>query len=107
MNTAFPVLSALTLAALVLSAAPAQAGPLERGCLGSERKLASRALCACIQQVADGTLNRRDQRMAARFFKRPHLAQEIRQSERPQHEVFWKRYHAFGDRVARVCAPYG
>jgi hypothetical protein len=107
MTRAIPAVSALAIAVIMLGAPAAQAGPLERGCLGSERKAASRALCACIQQVADSSLTRRDQRMAARFFKRPHLAQEIRQSDRPQHELFWKRYRAFGDQVERVCAPYG
>lgn len=101
------MLPLLAFAALGLTSPTAGAGPLERGCLGSDRMAASRELCACIQQVADSALSRRDQRMAARFFRRPHLAQEIRQSDRPQHELFWKRYRAFGERAERVCAPHG
>lgn len=86
-----------------LSAGIAQAGPIERACLKADRKSASRPLCNCVQQVADLTLDNRDQRLAASFFKDPHRAQEIRQSDNSSHESFWKRYKAFGASAESYC----
>lgn len=92
---------------LLAAAAPgAQAGDaIRKACLKADRPNASRALCGCIQSVADQSLNRRDQRMAATFFKDPHKAQVIRQSDRPSHEAFWQRYKAFGAQAEETCAP--
>ena len=97
-----------TIAAVLAAAtvSSASAGPLERGCLRSDRPGATRAMCGCIQAVADGMLTRGDQRMAARFFRDPHRAQEVRQSDNPRHERFWQDYRAFGDRVEQTCAAY-
>nr|WP_245913012.1 hypothetical protein [Litoreibacter ponti] len=87
------------------AAAPvaAVAGPIERACLKADRKAASRPLCNCVQQVADLTLDGSDQRLAATFFKDPHRAQEIRQSDRISHEAFWKRYKQFGANAESYC----
>lgn len=85
------------------SPAPASAGVIERACLTSSRKNVSRPLCGCIQRVADQMLTRSDQRMAASFFKDPHKAQEIRQSDNTRHEAFWDRYTEFGSTAAAVC----
>ena len=82
----------------------AQAGMIERACLKSDRQAASRTLCGCIQQVADATLDRRDQRMAASFFDDPHRAQEVRQSDRRRDEVFWQKYRRFGSTAESYCA---
>ena len=82
----------------------AQAGVIERACLKSDRKAANRSLCGCIQQVADVTLTRRDQRMAAKLFRDPHRAQEVRQSDSPRHEVFWKKYKSFGSTAENYCS---
>ncbi len=82
----------------------AQAGVIERACLGSDRTQASRGLCGCIQQVADVTLTRRDQRMAAQFFKDPHRAQEVRQSSNPRDETFWRKYRSFGSTAENYCS---
>jgi len=90
-------------AILVLGVSPALAGPIDNACLNSGRK-ANRALCGCIQQVADMTLSRGDQRKAAAFFKDPHKAQEIRQSSRSSDESFWKRYKNFADTAEGYCA---
>ena len=93
--------SALTL--LPASAAPA--GDLIRNaCLNADRPGASRQLCSCIQKVADQSLKRRDQKLAASFFSDPHKAQVIRQSDRPANEVFWARYKEFGNTAEQVCA---
>jgi hypothetical protein len=74
--------AALVALALPLSATIAAAGPIERACLGSDRKAANRATCGCIQQVADTTLRGSDQRRAAKFFTDPDQAQETMNSGR-------------------------
>lgn len=81
----------------------AQAGAIENACVDSGRRGATRSLCTCIQTVADKTLTRRDQRVAAGFFKDPHRAQELRQSDRNRDEDFWLRYKAFGSAASRSC----
>ncbi|MEP3295677.1 MAG: hypothetical protein ABJO27_04210, partial [Pseudoruegeria sp.] len=78
-------------------------GTVERACLKSDRKSASRALCGCIQDVADQTLTRKDQKLVATFFKDPHRAQEIRQSDNHSHESFWKKYKSFGKTAEVYC----
>lgn len=93
-------------AALILSVAgamPAEAKRIERACLSSDRAAANPSLCGCIQRVADQVLTRADQRLAARFFKDPQRAQDIRQSDRSDHEAFWKRYRIFGSTATNVC----
>ncbi|MEL7211632.1 MAG: hypothetical protein AAGK92_03150 [Pseudomonadota bacterium] len=96
------------LAALVALSTPvfatfAEAGPITRACMQSDRKAASRSLCNCIQKAANTHLSRGDQRLAASFFKDPHKAQEIRQSDRRSHETFWKKYRAFGSTAETYC----
>lgn len=96
----------LTMACVIFSAAPqlAAAGPIERACMSSPRQSASFRLCGCIQRVADQTLTRSDQRIAAKFFSDPHRAQEIRQSDNMRHETFWLRYKEFGATAAAACS---
>ncbi|SPJ24882.1 hypothetical protein [Palleronia abyssalis] len=94
----------LTAAAGLFLATSAHAGVIESACNRSDRAAGKRQLCNCIQQVADFTLDRRDQRLAARFFKDPHKAQEIRQSSRANDEVFWKRYREFGSAAESYCS---
>ncbi len=89
---------------LIAFAAPASASQIERACLQADRATASRALCGCIQNVADQTLRRSDQKLAASFFKNPAKAQEIRQSDAHRNEAFWKRYKSFGETAQRYCA---
>jgi len=97
-------LFAATLAAFVIPFAPAtaQAGPIERACASSDRNV-SRALCRCIQAVADQTLTSRDQREAARFFRDPQLAQDVRMSKRAADNALWGRYRAFGAAAEARC----
>lgn len=85
---------------------PADAGPMSRACMSSDRKAKSRGMCNCIQRVANKNLNRSQQRLAASFFKDPHKAQVIRQSDNPVHERFWKKYKLFGAKVAKNCRSY-
>ena len=93
----------LAIVVMAASAAMVSAGTIERACNKSDRKAANRALCGCIQDVADATLSNKDQSLAAKFFKDPHMAQEIRQSDRSSHEAFWKRYKEFGATAKTYC----
>lgn len=95
----------LTYAAIaaLMTASAAQAGMIERACIKSDRKAASRSLCGCIQEAADLTLTSSDQKLAATFFKDPHKAQVVRQSDRSTHEAFWKRYKHFGQTATAFC----
>ena len=100
-----PFILAVLMAAFVLPFVPtkSEAGVLSRACMRSDRKAATRPMCNCIQQVANQNLSRADQRLAATFFKDPHKAQEIRQSDLRSHEKFWLRYKDFGVVVAASC----
>ena len=95
-------LIAASLLALVLPLT-AIAGPIESACLKSDRKVANRALCGCIQQVADMTLKGGDQRKAAKFFKDPDQAQKVRMSKSDSDNEFWARYKNFGETAAAYC----
>jgi hypothetical protein len=97
------ILSLFLSAALVPAAAPAGASVIERACLSSERG-GNRALCGCIQRAADRTLTGRDQRTAARFFRDPDRAQEVRQSSRRSDREFWERYKSFGYYAEVSCS---
>lgn len=90
--------------ALFCAAGSAQANVIERACMQSDRQQATPSLCGCIQLVADITLSRRDQKMAARFFRDPHRAQEVRQSGRPRDSQFWNKYRAFGQSAESYCS---
>ncbi|MGI9394944.1 MAG: hypothetical protein ACR2OY_09885 [Boseongicola sp.] len=84
-------------------ATPTVAKDIERACLKSDRAAGNRAICGCIQDAANLTLTNKDQRLAATFFADPHRAQEIRQSDRRQHEAFWERYKNFGITAESYC----
>ena len=90
-------------AALLLSTGPATAGPISRACMASDRA-GTPVLCGCIQRVANSMLSRRDQRMAAKFFKDPDRAQEVRMSDNSSHGVFWEKYKAFGTAAVAQCS---
>ncbi len=90
-------------AMLGILAVPAHASTIKNACLSAERR-GDYGLCACIQAAADRTLSKRDQRLAASFFRDPDRAQEIRRSDRPAHEVFWDRYRAFGEMAEAFCS---
>ena len=102
--TRFIMMIALAVTLSPVVAAPVDDGTLSRECMKSDRKAANRRLCSCIQEAARGTLSSSDQRLAATFFKDPHRSQEIRQSDRGSHEVFWKRYKEFGVRAQQMCS---
>ncbi len=90
-------------AAFAALGSSAFAGPIDRACMRADRDAANKQLCGCIQQVADQSLSRSDQRRAAKFFDEPATAQEVRQSDRRSDESFWLRYKEFGERAAELC----
>ena len=92
------------LSALVLSLATsaAMAGPIERACNRADK--GNRAVCGCIQQVADMTLRGSDQRRAAKLMKDPDLAHEVWISKRGSDDAFWDRCKAFGQQAEAYCA---
>ena len=93
----------LTLVVTLASSTSAFSGSIESACNSSDRSAANRQLCGCIQDVADLTLQNGDQRLAASFFRDPHKAQEVRQSDRASHESFWQRYKNFGQTAEVYC----
>ena len=82
---------------------PMAFGPISKACMTSDRKRRSRALCGCIQAVANDTLTSGQQRRAVGFYRDLHAAQEVRQSDRGGDERFWKAYRAYGARAEAVC----
>jgi len=100
-----PIIAAALLAlALPLAPAPIAAGAIESACLSSGRASATRALCDCIDRVADQTLTRSDQRQAARFFRDPQRAQDVRMSKSDRDNEFWDRYRNFASTAEARCA---
>lgn len=79
------------------------AGPIERACLQSDRAVASRALCACIQGGSDASLRHNEQRRAAQFFADPQLAQDTRQSNHTGDERLWQRWRDFASLAEQHC----
>lgn len=84
-------------------AAPVDAGTIQRACNASDRSAATPQVCSCIQKVANKSLNASEQRRVSKFFRDPHLAQEVRMSDSRSDEAFWKRYKAFGERARKTC----
>lgn len=82
---------------------PISVGPISKACLVSGREARSGRLCGCIQAVADQTLSPAQQRRAVGFYANPHLAQEVRQSDRAVDEAFWKAYVAYSERAQSLC----
>ncbi len=91
-------------AAFTLTTAAAQAGPVSRACMASDRKAANFSVCRCIQKVANKTLDRGDQRLAAKILKKPQMAQDIKMSDNNSHEVFWAKYKSFGATAKQACS---
>lgn len=103
LTTSLIVFSLALPAAIVLPAQEAEARRIERACNQSDRQAATRELCSCIQRVADQMLTGRDQRRAARFFSDPQRAQEVRKSDTPADDAFWKRWTDFGKSARNIC----
>lgn len=99
----FTTLLVVCSAAGALWGTSADAGRIERACKAADRKAASASLCSCVQRAANAKLTFADRRLAAKFFRKPDLAQETRQSDDPRKERFWKRYKAFSAHAAKTC----
>jgi hypothetical protein len=102
------MMKSILLATCVAIAVPvlssvAAAGPIESACMRADRKSASRALCGCIQQVANQTLRDGDQRRAATFFRDPEKAHKVWMSKNNSDDAFWERYKAFGAQAEAYC----
>ncbi len=91
-------------AAVILTAPLAIAGPIDSACMRSDRRASNRQTCGCIQQVADQTLSRADQRRAARFFRDADEAQKVRMSKSDSDNAFWARYKNFASSAEAYCA---
>lgn len=87
----------------VASCGPRVTGEVGKACIAADRQAASRALCSCVQNAANATLNGSDQVRAATFFENPELAQEARRSDRRSDERFWDRYQVFTQRARQSC----
>jgi hypothetical protein len=79
-------------------------GPMQAACMQADRAAASPQLCGCVQAAANRVLSRRDQSRAVGFFRDPHEAQVVRQSDRRGDEAFWLRYREFVSVAERSCA---
>lgn len=89
--------------AVFLTAPLAMAGPIDSACMRSDRARGNSPLCSCIQQVANQTLSRADQRRASAFFRDPHRAQEVRMSKSDGDNAFWARYKRFASSAEAYC----
>lgn len=93
----------LLAAIIAVTTAPAGiAGPIDSACMRAGRS-ANAGLCGCIQQAADMTLSRADQRRAASFFKDADRAQQARASKRDSDNAFWGRYKNFTATAEAYC----
>ena len=99
-----PLIAAAAALLMMAAPAPVMAGPIENACNRSDRANNNRALCRCIDQVARQHLTRAEQRRAARFFRDPQMAQDIRMSRAPGDREFWRNYRAFGQAAEASCA---
>ncbi|MFN4101029.1 MAG: hypothetical protein ACK4GT_14765 [Pararhodobacter sp.] len=97
------ILCVSALALATMAPVAAFAGPVESACNSSGRPNANRQLCRCIDAAAGQTLTRSEQRRAARFFRNPDEAQEVRMSPTQRDNEFWARYRAFGARAEALC----
>ena len=93
----------VVVAAVILTAPLAVAGPIDNACVRSDRGARNAPLCGCIQQVADMTLSRSDQRRAAVFFRDAQRAQEVRMSKTAADNAFWARYKTFAAMAEAYC----
>jgi hypothetical protein len=100
MKKKLPVL----LAVFLIVGAPLEANPIERACNGSDQSAANARLCSCIGNVARTTLSRSEMRQAARFFRDPARAEQVRMSDRSSDEAFWDRYSDFGEAAESQCS---
>lgn len=88
---------------MAIPGATLASGTIERACLASDRPASGRALCACLQIVADAVLSPVEQRRGAAFFADPHKSQEVKASKRAADDAFWARWELFADTSVKHC----
>lgn len=95
----------LAAAAIMAAAFPhlAEANAIRRACLKSDRAAVSRSLCTCIQNVANATLSRSEQRRGAKFFANPQELQDLKQSSSSRNSRFLKNWKNFGTAARNSC----
>ncbi|MBT9382944.1 hypothetical protein KM176_03630 [Pseudooceanicola sp. CBS1P-1] len=101
----FPI-TALAFSALVLCALPqaGQAGPIDNACMSSGQRQANARVCSCLQAVANQTLGRGDQKLAAKLMMKPEMIDDLRQSPSGDQRAFWSRYTIFGTAAQNSCS---
>jgi hypothetical protein len=67
------------------------------------RKAASQKRCGCVQAVGDQTLSSGDEKRGVSLWNDPGRLQEIRQSDNPGNERFWKAWSDFAKQAASTC----
>ncbi|KAA2312423.1 hypothetical protein DL237_17145 [Pseudooceanicola sediminis] len=90
-------------ACAIFAGSTGNAGPISQACLGAGNGTSPR-LCVCIQQVADMTLNKQDQRLAAKIIKEPQKAQDVKMSKTAKDDAFWSKYSSFGQAAQAMCS---
>jgi hypothetical protein len=53
--------------------------------------------------VANSSLNIRERRKVAKWFKNPDKAEQVRMSDRSSDEALWQKYKAFGKQAKKSC----
>lgn len=92
------------LTVFLIVGAPLDANPVERACIRSGHSAATLSLCACIGSAARETLSYSEQRQAARLFRDPDQAEQLRMSANRRDEAFWDRYRRFGEIAEARCS---
>lgn len=78
------------------------AGTTENACLRSDRS-PGRAACACAQNVADQTLSKGDQKIAAKIINNPDVFYEYYGSDNQRKKAFLQRYRNWGSTAQEFC----
>lgn len=87
---------------LLLAPLAALGGPTQQACLLSDHSPGPKA-CLCVQQIADQTLSREEQFLAASIIAEPDLLDTYLVDDRPQSRGFVERYREWGARAAQSC----
>jgi len=94
----------VTTAQIDLASAPRFAqGPVGTACKIHNRDVATARVCGCIQAAADMTLSQSQQQRAVRFFAEPELLQQMKLSDTPANERFWKSWARFAETAELLC----
>lgn len=93
----------IVICAALASCSPRVSGEIATACMEGGRSAANAALCSCVQQAANQTLNGSDQATAATFFEDPQKAQDMKASRTSRADAFWDRYQNFTSTARAMC----